>query len=61
MSNMNFTIPFEFKCPARLLFGIDICDSLGDEIKALNGSRPLVVTDKGIVNAGLLERVSAPL
>ena len=55
---MNFSNPFEFKCPARLLFGIDICENLGEEIKALNGSRPLVVTDKGIVNAGLLDRIS---
>ena len=55
---MNLSNPFEFKCPARLLFGIDICDNLGDEIKALNGSRPLVVTDKGIVNAGLMDRIS---
>jgi len=55
---MNFSNPFEFKCPARLLFGIDICENLGAEIKTLNGSRPLVVTDKGIVNAGLLDRIS---
>ena len=55
---MNLSSPFEFKCPARLLFGIDICENLGEEIKALNGSRPLVVTDKGIVNAGLLDRIS---
>ncbi len=58
---MNFSNPFEFKSPARILFGIDICENLDQEIKALNGRRPLVVTDKGIVNAGLLDRISGLL
>jgi choline dehydrogenase len=35
--------------------------SLADEARALGMKRPLIVTDPGIVKAGLLERATAPL
>jgi choline dehydrogenase len=41
--------------------GLGAVSGLADEVRALGMQRPLIVTDSGIVNAGLLERVTAPL
>ena len=54
---MNITQSFEFKLPTRILFGINLVDSLAEEIKVLSIQRLLLVTDKGVVNAGLIERI----
>jgi alcohol dehydrogenase len=47
--------------PARLVFGADASKRVGDELRALGVSKPLVVTDKGIMQAGLLEGILAAL
>ena len=54
---MDITKSFEFKLPTRVLFGVNQVDSLGEEVKALGVQRLLLVTDRGVVNAGLRERV----
>ena len=54
---MDITKSFEFKLPTRILFGVNLVDSLGEEVKALGIRRVLLVTDEGVVNAGLLDRV----
>ena len=54
---MDITKSFEFKLPTRILFGVNLVESLAEEVKVLGIQRLLLVTDKGIVNAGLLERV----
>jgi choline dehydrogenase len=41
--------------------GLGAIETLADEAKALGIKRPLVVTDAGIVKAGLLERATHPL
>jgi len=58
---MDITKYFEFKLPTRILFGVNLVDSLGEEVKALGIHRLLLVTDRGVVNAGLLERVTHAL
>jgi len=58
---MDITKSFEFKLPTRVLFGVNRVDSLGEEVKALEIQRLLLVTDKGVVNAGLLDRVTRAL
>jgi alcohol dehydrogenase class IV len=58
---MDITKSFEFKLPTRILFGVNLIDSLGEEAKAIGIRRALLVTDKGVVNAGLLERVTRTL
>ena len=40
-------------------FGFGESDALSDELKAVGIARPLVVTDRGIIAAGLVERVLA--
>ena len=58
---MDIVKSFEFKLPTRVLFGVNLVDSLGEEVKALGIQRLLLVTDKGVVNAGLLDRVTRAL
>ena len=42
---------------SRIPFDFGIIGTLGDEIARLNINRPLLVTDKGVAEAGILERV----
>jgi len=41
----------------RLVAGVGVLATLGDELSCLRISRPLIVTDKGLVRAGHLDRV----
>lgn len=47
--------------PNRILFGAGAIGQLAQSVKGLGISRPLVVSDPGIVTCGLLERVTDPL
>jgi 4-hydroxybutyrate dehydrogenase len=48
-----------FSFPTRIVFGIGAVGELGNEARALRMSRPLLVTDRGVVQCGLAERVLA--
>lgn len=50
-----------FEIPTVMKHGLGAIASLADEARALGMRRPLLVTDPGIVKAGLLERATAPL
>lgn len=50
-----------FEIPTVIKHGLGAIATLADEAKALGMKRPLLVTDGGIVKAGLLERLVAPL
>ena len=50
-----------FTIPTVMKHGIGAVGGLADEARALGMRRPLLVTDPGIVRAGLLERAIAPL
>ncbi len=54
-------IGFKFQAPTKVIFGLDMVKNLGAEVKALNERKVLVVTDEGIINAGLLERIEQSL
>jgi alcohol dehydrogenase len=59
---MNRTKPFSFYAPTRIEYGIGKVDGqLKDEVKGLGGKKLLIVTDKGIVKAGILEKVEKQL
>jgi alcohol dehydrogenase class IV len=49
-----------FHLPKKVIFGLDAVKELGAEASAL-GSRCLLITDRGIIGSGLLERVKGPL
>jgi alcohol dehydrogenase class IV len=42
----------------RIMFGPGIRSEIGFEMKALGGKRVLIITDKGVVNAGVAEMVA---
>ncbi|MCL1908914.1 MAG: iron-containing alcohol dehydrogenase [Holophagaceae bacterium] len=52
---------FSFALPTKIVFGAGASKKLFDEMAELGAMRPLIVTDKGIVSAGILDKVMAGL
>ena len=50
-----------FYSPNKVLFGIDAVKDVAAVVKQLGGREVLIVTDPGVVEAGLVEPVKAPL
>jgi choline dehydrogenase len=50
-----------YQSPTRMVHAIGALSALGDEAKALGLRRPLIVTDQGLVKAGLLDEAKKPL
>jgi alcohol dehydrogenase len=48
---------FEFVLPTRIIYGEGVIRQVGDIIKEMNGSSIMVVTDKGLIKAGLAGKV----
>lgn len=48
---------FEFYCPLKIISGDTALESLVPELEFWNAKRPMIITDKGIVNAGLINNV----
>lgn len=58
---MSLLGSFEFILPTRINFGLGVVSGLDSELESLGATKVLVVTDRGIVEAGLLDRVTKPL
>jgi len=52
---------FTFNTPTRIKYGANIVESVGEEAKKFAAKKVLIVTDKGIVKAGLLAKVKESL
>ncbi len=50
-----------YETPTRLVHGIGAISKLGEEARTLGMTRPMVVTDQGIVKAGILDEAVARL
>jgi alcohol dehydrogenase len=50
---------YEFYCPVKILCGNKALPNLPYELKQLGADRPLIVTDAGVADAGLLDKVTA--
>ena len=48
---------YEFQNPVKINAGIDALESIPYELKQRNAMRPIIITDQGIKNAGLLDKV----
>ncbi|GAB6887260.1 iron-containing alcohol dehydrogenase [Desulfothermus okinawensis JCM 13304] len=48
---------YEFYCPVKIISGNKALDNLPYELSQMGVSRPLVITDKGIVLAGIIDLV----
>ncbi len=50
-----------FRTTPRIVMGAGAVAQAGQEVRALGASSALVVTDQGVINAGILEKVEAAL
>jgi alcohol dehydrogenase class IV len=50
-----------FRTTPRILMGPGCSEQIGQEVKALRGEKVLIVTDPGIIKAGLLEQIKPAL
>jgi len=48
---------FEFILPTKIRYGAGMLKTLGEELRNLKAGRIMVITDKGLVNAGMVEKV----
>ena len=55
----NFMSTFSFELPTGIVFGPGCIKELANELQKLGVSRPLIVTDSGIVKVGILDKVLA--
>ena len=51
----------EFQCTTKAKHGVGSLMALPDSLRELKATKPLIVTDPGVVAAGLLDRVTATL
>jgi len=52
---------FEYYCRVKLVSGYRVLEEIPRLLKDLNASRPMIVTDKGVTAAGLLEIVTGAI
>jgi alcohol dehydrogenase len=55
---MNLLSSFSFELPTKIQYGVGAVKRLVDVVKEINAQNLLIVTDKGIVSSGLLERIT---
>ncbi|MHB8644930.1 MAG: iron-containing alcohol dehydrogenase family protein [Thermomicrobiales bacterium] len=58
---MDLTRQYVFHAPTRVIFGSGCVQATGREVAAMGGSVAFIVTDRGVVGAGLLDGVLASL
>lgn len=52
---------FEFVLPTRIKYGEGVSKDIASEVKAMGNKKPMVVTDKGLIAAGIVERITRVL
>ena len=57
----NFTTPFSFVLPTKIIYAPGAAASLGAELLKLGVKKPLIVTDSGIIKAGIIAKIEAEL
>lgn len=57
----NLMKTFSFELPTRIEYGIGVVHQVGEEFKKLGINKVLIVTDKGIMKAGLVDRTVVSL
>jgi len=58
---LNCYRPFSFELSVRIEFGIGTVRYLADHVRSLGGRHALIVTDPGLVAAGVIPKVTAVL
>ncbi len=54
-------VQYQYNNPTQIEFGPGAIRKIPDKLKALGGSRLMIVTDKGVSGAGILDKITAPL
>lgn len=49
---------FEFILPTKIRYGAGMIKALGEELRDLKARKIMVITDKDLVNAGMLDKVT---
>ncbi len=57
----NRDLAFEYNNPTKIIFGENSVKEIGLEVERLGGSKALIVTDQGLVQAGLAEKIEKAL
>lgn len=57
----NLLKPFSFTLPTRIIYGPGCITSLSEQLRLAGGKRPLLVTDRGVSRAGILEKITSLL
>lgn len=52
---------FEYDLPTKIVFGLGAVEKLVYHVENLKGSRVFIVSDPGVAQAGVLDKVKAPL
>lgn len=52
---------FSFSVPTQIIFGVGCTTNIHELVKKMNIKKPLVVTDPGIINSGLLKEIISRL
>jgi alcohol dehydrogenase len=53
--------PFEFLLPTKIRYGAGSIQVLGEELKALNAKKIMVITDKGLSKSAVMEKLTSIL
>lgn len=57
----NIMEPFGFILPTRIEYGIGSVSGIAKELKLLNASKIMIVTDQGVIKAGIVDKVTSLL
>ncbi len=49
---------FEFVLPTKIIYGAGKVQVLGEELKALKAKKLMLITDKGLIKSGLMDKVT---
>jgi len=57
----NILREFSFELPTRIEYGVGVISKLGDELRLLKAQKVAIITDPGIIKAGLLDKITSIL
>jgi len=57
----NILREFSFELPTRIEYGVGVTSKLGEELRLLKAQKVAIITDPGIIKAGLLDKITSIL
>jgi alcohol dehydrogenase len=50
---------YEFYAPTKIMFGQGLAEDVGKEAEGLGGASAMIITDKGVLEAGLIDKIKS--